>query len=74
LQFSIVGDWLSDMRIEHYQTVDSPSVTRLDIQVNELISAGWQPFGSPYKIADAVCQTMVLDTDAMKRMKEETQQ
>jgi hypothetical protein len=80
LQSVTVGGSFFDMKIEFYQTAYGENIARLDLQVNELIFAGWQPLGNPYVIGSTVdgvhggdiCQAMVLDSNAMDKMKKET--
>lgn len=52
------------MNIREYKTAFANSPEQLDQNVNALIEAGFEPFGSPYSLragggACPVCQTMV---------------
>jgi hypothetical protein len=62
------------MKIEFYETVSGETTISLDQLVNQRISDGWQPHGSPYTNHNGTLfQAMVLDTEAVEKTKKETQ-
>jgi hypothetical protein len=54
--------------IKRYKTVHHTNHKDLDDTVTKSLQMGWQPFGSPYIVADpqgpVICQAMVSTIDA----------
>lgn len=61
------------MKIEFYQTASGESPAKLDLDINQHISDGWQPYGNPYANGNLLYQAMVLDAEATEKMKTEAQ-
>jgi len=58
--------------IERYETASGENPIKFDLIVNQQISNGWRPYGNPYTNGKVFFQAMVLDTEAMEKLKEET--
>jgi hypothetical protein len=69
------------MRIANYQTAYGKTFGELDMQVNQFIKVGWQPFGNPFisekpgggnRDGWLACQAMVMDDASLRKIREET--
>lgn len=57
-----------------YETVYSETTMSLDQLVNQRISDGWQPHGSPYiNPSGTFFQAVVLDEDAAEKLRNDAQ-
>jgi hypothetical protein len=61
------------MKIEFYQTAFGENLAKLDLDVNQHIRDGWQPYGNPYAGGSILYQAMVCDAEAVEKLKTETQ-